>query len=145
MLLNFWRLARAPPGSDRFRASVSRGFAHTFPAVKKYDLSFSTAAFLSLLLLFFGAFLFYPASFMLKGAFFSGGKFTLRYFSLLLVSPLQLQSILISFAIAFLTTALTTLLALPLAHWMTRFDFRGSTLLVRWLLLPMIMPPFARA
>jgi len=113
--------------------------------VKKYDLNFSTIAFLSLLLLFFGAFLFYPASFMLKGAFFAGGKFTLRYFSLLLESPLQRQSILNSFGIAFLTTALTTLLALPLAHWMTRFDFRGKTLLGGLLLVPMIMPPFVGA
>jgi iron(III) transport system permease protein len=113
--------------------------------VKKYDLNFSTTVFLSLLLLFFGAFLFYPASFMLKGAFFSGGKFTLGYFSLLLESPLQRQSIFNSFTIAFLTTALTTLLALPLAHWMTRFDFRGKTLLGGLLLVPMIMPPFVGA
>ncbi len=113
--------------------------------VKKYDLNFSTSAFLLLLLLFFGAFLFYPASFMLKGAFFADGKFTLRYFLLLLESPLQRQSILNSFAIAFLTTALTTLLALPLAHWMTRFDFRGKTLLGGLLLVPMIMPPFVGA
>ncbi len=97
--------------------------------MKKYDLNFSTTAFLALLLLFFGVFLFYPASFMLKGAFFAEGKFTLRYFSLLLESPLQRQSIFNSFAIAFLTTGLTTLLALPLAHWITRFDFRGKTLL----------------
>ena len=113
--------------------------------MKKYDLNFSTTAFLSLLLLFFGAFLFYPASFMLKGAFFAGGKFTLRYFSLLLESPLQRQSIFNSFAIALLTSALTTLLALPLAHWMTRFDFRGKTLLGGLLLVPMIMPPFVGA
>jgi iron(III) transport system permease protein len=113
--------------------------------VKKYDLNFSTLAFLSFLLLFFGIFLFYPASFMLKGAFFAGGKFTLRYFSLLLESPLQRQSIFNSFAVAFLTTALTTLLALPLAHWMTRFDFRGKTLLGGLLLVPMIMPPFVGA
>src|SRR5688572_26366444 len=82
---------------------------------------------------------------MLKGAFFDGGKFTLRYFSLLLESPLQRQSIFNSFAIAFLTTALTTLVALPLAHWMTRFDFRGKTLLGGLLLVPMIMPPFVGA
>src|SRR3989441_5340082 len=145
MLLNFQRLAGSPLGLDRFRASVSRRFADIFPAVKKYDLNFSTTVFLSLLLLFFGAFLFYPASFMLKGAFFSGGKFTLSYFSLLLESPLQRQSICNSFAIAFLTTALTTLLALPLAHWMTRFDFGGKTLLGSLLLVPMIMPPFVGA
>jgi iron(III) transport system permease protein len=113
--------------------------------VKRYDLNFSTTVFLSLLLLFFGAFLFYPASFMLKGAFFAGGKFSLQYFSLLFESPLQRQSIFNSFAIAFLTTALTTLLALPLAHWMTRFDFRGKTLLGSLLLVPMIMPPFVGA
>src|SRR5438128_334041 len=82
---------------------------------------------------------------MLKGAFFAEGRFTLRYFSLLLESPLQRQSIFNSFAIAFLTTALTTLLALPLAHWMTRFDFRGKTLLGSLLLVPMIMPPFVGA
>ena len=121
------------------------GFPNTFPAVKKYDLNFPTLAFLSLLLLFFGIFLFYPASFMLKGAFFAEGKFTLRYFSLLLESPLQRQSIFNSFIIALLTTALTTLLALPLAHWMTRFDFRGKTLLSGLLLVPMIMPPFVGA
>jgi len=113
--------------------------------VKKYDLNFTTIVFLSFLLLFFGVFLFYPASFMLKGAFFADGKFTLRYFSLLLESPLQRQSIFNSFAIAFLTTALTTMLALPLAHGMTRFDFRGKTLLGGLLLVPMIMPPFVGA
>ena len=113
--------------------------------MKKYDLNFTTIVFLSFLLLFFGVFLFYPASFMLKGAFFADGKFTLRYFSLLLESPLQRQSIFNSFAIAFLTTALTTMLALPLAHGMTRFDFRGKTLLGGLLLVPMIMPPFVGA
>ena len=111
-----------------------------FPAVKKYDLNFSTTAFLSLLLLFFGAFLFYPASFMLKGAFFAGGKFTLRYFSLLLESPLQRQSIFNSFAIALLTTGLTTVLALPLAHWMTRFDFRGKGSIRLLMLAPIVLP-----
>ena len=116
-----------------------------FPAVKKYDLNLSTVAFLSLLLLFFGVFLFYPVSFMLKGAFLAGGKFSAKYFGLLLESPLQRESIFNSLAIASLTTALTTLLALPLAHLMTRFDFRGKTLLGGLLLVPMIMPPFVGA
>src|ERR1043166_2066715 len=82
---------------------------------------------------------------MLKGAFFADGKFTVRYFALLLESPLQRQSIFNSFAIAFLTTGLTTLLALPLAHWTTRFHFRGKALLSALLLVPMIMPPFVGA
>ena len=113
--------------------------------MKKYDLNFSTGAFLAILLAFFGVFLFYPVSFMLKGAFFAGGRFSLKYFALLLESPLQRESIFNSFTIAFLTTALTTLLTLPLAHWMTRYQFRGKTLLSGLLLVPMIMPPFVGA
>jgi iron(III) transport system permease protein len=113
--------------------------------MKRYDLNFATVAFLSLLLLFFGMFLFYPVSFMLKQAFWQGSSLTLRYFGLLLASPLQRESIFNSFVIAFLTTGLTTLLTLPLAHLMTRFNFRGKALLSGLLLVPMIMPPFVGA
>jgi iron(III) transport system permease protein len=102
--------------------------------LKKYDLNVSTVVFL-----------FYPVSFMLKEAFRSEGQFTLRYFGLLLASPLQRESLGNSFLLAALTTLLTTLLSLPLAHWMTRYDFRGKTLLGGLLLVPMIMPPFVGA
>jgi len=112
---------------------------------KKYDLSFSTGAFLLILTLFFGAFLFYPVSFMLKGAFFADQKLSVKYFTLLLESPLMRESLFNSFCIALLTTLLTTLLALPLAHLMTRFTFRGKALLSGLLLVPMIMPPFVGA
>src|SRR5438093_5231599 len=101
--------------------------------------------FLALLLVFFTAFLFYPVSFMLKGAFFAGGKLSLKYFLLLLQSPLERECILNSFSIALLTTALTTLVSLPLAHWMTRFNFHGKGWLSGLLLVPMIMPPFVGA
>src|ERR1051325_737471 len=114
-------------------------------AMKKYELNVTTIAFLGALLLFFGVFLFYPVSLLLKGAFESNGKFSLEYFALLLSSPLQRQSLLNSFMIAWLTTALTTLLTLPLAQLMTRFSFRGKTLLGGLLLVPMIMPPFVGA
>jgi iron(III) transport system permease protein len=113
--------------------------------MKKYDLNFTTLAFLGGLAFFFGVFLFYPISFMLKGAFGPAGRFTGEYFALLLASPLQRESLANSFLIATLTTLLTTLLTLPLAHWMTRFDFRGKGLLGGLLLVPMIMPPFVGA
>jgi len=113
--------------------------------MKKYDLNFTTGGFLLVLLLFFGAFLFYPVSFMLKGAFFAERTFSLKYFALLVESPLLRESLLNSVSIAFLTTLLTTLLTLPLAHWMTRFSFRGKTMLSGLLLVPMIMPPFVGA
>ncbi|MCX6906155.1 MAG: iron ABC transporter permease [Verrucomicrobia bacterium] len=104
-----------------------------------------TGAFLALLLAFFGAFLFYPVSLSLKNAFVVEGRFTLRYFELLLSSPLQRESLINSFLIAVLTTVLTTGLTLPLAWLMTRFDFRGKALLSGLLLVPMIMPPFVGA
>jgi iron(III) transport system permease protein len=113
--------------------------------MKKHDLDLKTGAFLALLLVFFGVFLFYPAGLSLKNAFAREGHFSLRYFQLLLSSPLQRESLANSFLIALLTTALTTLLALPLAWVMTRFDFRGKTLLSGLLLVPMIMPPFVGA
>ncbi|MEW6160331.1 MAG: iron ABC transporter permease, partial [Verrucomicrobiota bacterium] len=113
--------------------------------MKKYDLNFATLTFLGLLLLFFGAFLFYPISFMLRKAFGAEGELTWRYFALLFSSPLERESLRNSFVIATLTTLFTTLLTLPLAHWMTRFSFRGKTLLGALLLVPMIMPPFVGA
>ncbi len=113
--------------------------------MKRFDLNGTTLAFLGLLLSFFGAFLFYPVSFMLRRAFGEGGQFTLQYFGLLLASPLQREALWNSFAIALLTTGLTTLITLPLAQLMTRFAFRGKALLGGLILVPMIMPPFVGA
>lgn len=113
--------------------------------MKKYDLTPGVLALLGALALFFAAFLFYPVSFMLKQAFWQEGGFTLKFFELLLRSPVLRASLLNSLLIALLTTALTTLLALPLAYWMTRFNFRGKALLAGLLLVPMIMPPFVGA
>jgi iron(III) transport system permease protein len=113
--------------------------------MKRYDLNRTTIAFLGLLLLFFGLFLFYPVGLLLKGAFVVEGKFSLRFFELLLSSPLQRESVLNSFLIAIFTTFLSTLLTLPLAWAMTRFSFRGKAVLGSLVLLPMIMPPFVGA
>lgn len=113
--------------------------------MKRHDLNATTCAFLGFLLVFFGLFLFYPVGLLLKGAFVSEGKFTLKFFDLLLSSPLQRESLRNSFAIAFLTTGLTTLVTLPLAQVMTRLSFRGKAIAASLLLVPMIMPPFVGA
>jgi iron(III) transport system permease protein len=113
--------------------------------MKKYNLNPTTLSFLALLLAFFGAFLFFPVGRLLQGAFVEDGRFSLKYFAMLLSSPLQREALFNSFAIAFLTTALTTLLTLPIATLMTRFGFAGKTLLSGLLLVPMIMPPFVGA
>lgn len=112
---------------------------------RRYDLTPATAVFLGLLLAFFGSFLFYPVGLLLKGAFLVEGRFSLQYFGMLLSSPLQREALLNSFAIALLTTALTTALTLPLAWAMTRFRFPGKALFGSLLLVPMIMPPFVGA
>ena len=113
--------------------------------MKKYDLNTSTVLFLGFLAVFFGVFLFYPISYMLRGAFGGQGEFTLKYFGLILASPLQRESIFNSFVIAITTTVLTTLLTLPMAHVMTRYRFGGKGFLSSLLLVPMIMPPFVGA
>jgi len=113
--------------------------------MKRHDLTPATLAFLALLLAFFGLFLFYPISLLLKGAFLQDGKFTLRYFGLLLASPMQRESLFNSLTIALLTTALTTILTLPMAWVMTRYRFTGKSVLSALLLVPMILPPFVGA
>lgn len=97
------------------------------------------------LLLFFAVFLVYPVGFMLREAFFDGGRFTLGHFTALLANPVILASLGNSFVVATLTTALATAVSLPLAHVMTRFRFRGQGVFHALLLVPMIMPPFVGA
>jgi len=108
-------------------------------------LTASTVALLALLVAFFGVFLVYPVAYILRGAFFVGGKFTMEFFRLVVASPLTLKSILNSFWLGIFVTALTALLTLPLAHVFTRYDFRGKSLLGALLLVPLIMPPFVGA
>lgn len=113
--------------------------------MKRHDLDGWTLTFLGLLLAFFAAFLLYPVGFMLRRAFGTGGEFTLAHFGYLLASPLLREALWNSLALALLTTAATTALALPLAHWMTRYDFAGKALLGGLILVPMILPPFVGA
>src|SRR5205823_14739786 len=105
---------------------------------KRYDLNSSTLAFLGLLLLFFGVFLFYPAGRLLHGAFVVGGHVGLGNFKLLLSSPLHRQALLNIFLLSLLTTGLAALLTVPLAYVMRRFRFPVRALLRALLLLTMI-------
>jgi iron(III) transport system permease protein len=105
----------------------------------------ATIAFLVFLAAFFGLFLIYPVGYMLRGAFWVEGRFTLEFFGLAAGSPLVRESLANSFLLGVLVTGLTTLLTLPLAHLFTRYDFPGKTILSALLLVPMIMPPFVGA
>jgi len=80
-----------------------------------------------------------------KGRFLFEGKFSIQYFQMLLQSPLQYEAIRNSFAIGILTTLIATIITMPIAHIMTRFDFYGKSIAGGLLLIPMIMPPFVGA
>lgn len=109
------------------------------------DLSPGLTALLALLAVFFGAFLLYPLVYVFASAFYEGGQFSLTFFSLLLQSPIQQRSLLNSLELGIAVTAITTLVSLPVAYAMVRFEFSGKGLLNGLLLVPMVMPPFVGA
>ena len=93
----------------------------------------------------FAAFLFYPLGYVFKEAFFPQGRFSLAFFVNLLANPIMREAITNSFVLAIVTTALTALLAVPLAFVAVRYSFPAKGLLTGLLLVPMIMPPFVGA
>ena len=97
------------------------------------------------LIVFFGIFLFYPISFVFKGSLYTGGRFSLSFFKTIFLNPLYRASLTNSLLLGVVTTVGTTILALPLALIMGKFDFPGKRWLGGVLLLPMIMPPFVGA
>lgn len=113
--------------------------------MKRYDLNLTNCVLLAILATFFGIFLIYPIGYMLRGAFFYEGKVSLQYFEMLLQSPLQRESLRNSLAIGLLTTFIATLITMPIAHLMVRYDFFGKSIASGLLLIPMIMPPFVGA
>ena len=113
--------------------------------LKKYDLTPGTIVFLGLLLAFFAAFLIYPLWYAVIGAFYVDGSFTLEFFDFMLSSPVYGEAILNSFRLAMVTTLATTILSLPLAFLLVRYDFKGKSLLQGLILVPMVLPPFVGA
>lgn len=111
----------------------------------RYKLDIPQHFMLVALAAFFGLFLIYPVGFMLRQAFWSEGSLPFDNFVLLFANPLVVEALTNSFIIATLTTFLTTCIAMPLAHALTHYRFRGRTLLSTLLLAPMILPPFVGA
>jgi len=97
------------------------------------------------LMAFFGVFLFFPILYVFRGAFFSGGRFTLTYFRLMITDPFYRESIVNSAKIGVATTVFTSLFSVPLAYLMVRYDFTGKRLVQGILLVPLVMPPFVGA
>jgi iron(III) transport system permease protein len=97
------------------------------------------------LMIFFGAFLIIPILYVFRGAFFEGGQFTLTYFMLMFKDPFYKESIYNSVVIGVFVTLLTSLISIPLAYLMVRYEFPGKRLMQGILLVPLVMPPFVGA
>ncbi len=98
-----------------------------------------------IIMTFFGVFLFFPILYVFAGSFFINGQFTLFYFELMVKDQWYLQAITNSLQIAILSTVFASLISLPLAFLMVRYDFPGKRVFQGIILLPLVMPPFVGA
>lgn len=95
---------------------------------------------------FFAVFFLWPILQIVKGGFVNAdGRFTFAFLAELLTDPLYLGCLRNSFLLALAATALTLLIALPLAFFFDRFRYPGRELLASLILIPMILPPFVGA
>lgn len=97
-------------------------------------------------LVFFALFFALPIYETLRGAFIgSDGKLTIDYFLEVFRNPIYLEGLWNSLKMAIWSTALTAVIAVPLALMSDRYLFPGRTLLGALVLVPMILPPFVGA
>ena len=112
---------------------------------RKYDLTPPTTLVLGLTTLFFLVFLIYPLLYVFKEAFWIENRFNLTYFKLMVTDPNIRELVINSFKIGIMVTAITSVVSLPLAYFLTRFRYPGRDTLRAIILIPMIMPPFVGA
>jgi iron(III) transport system permease protein len=94
------------------------------------------------LLLFFAL----PVARVFITAFLDGdNSFTLGHFSAFFSQDLMRESFLNSLYVAVMSAIFAALIAVPLAYFTVRFDFRGALLIQTLGVLPLIMPPFVGA
>ena len=93
----------------------------------------------------FAVFMAYPLLYAVKGAFVVNGEFSLEFFGLMFTNPVHREAIWNSTLLGVTVTAVTTVVALPVAFVMVRREFPGRALFNGLLLVPMVMPPFVGA
>jgi iron(III) transport system permease protein len=113
--------------------------------LRRYDLNAANTAVLVFLWLFFSAFMLYPLGYVFSNAFFTAEGFSLVFFKLMLSSPNYVAILANSINLGLVVTLLTTLLSLPLAFFLVRYEFPGKGLLNGLILIPMVLPPFVGA
>ncbi len=73
------------------------------------------------------------------------GSFTMGHFGAFFNQPLMQEAFFNSLYVAGWSALLASLIAVPLAYFTVRFDFRGALLIQTLGVLPLIMPPFVGA
>ena len=115
------------------------------PGLDEMTKQFAVGTF-AVMVAFFACFFIWPIFQILQGGFFDqDGNFTLAFFIEVFQNPIYLEGLLNAFLLAILSTALSLLLALPLAFVFDRFAFPGKKLLGGLIILPIMLPPFVGA
>src|SRR5262245_47676467 len=87
----------------------------------------------------------YPLSYVFSNAFFTPGGFSLVFMKLMFSSPSYTIILANSVNLGLAVTLFTTVLSLPLAFLLVRYNFPGKGLLTGLILVPLVLPPFVGA
>src|SRR5262245_10979723 len=87
----------------------------------------------------------YPLGYVFSNALFTADGFSLIFFKLMLSSPNYVAILANSINLGLAVTLFTTLLSLPLAFLLVRYEFPGKGLLNGLILIPLVLPPFVGA
>jgi iron(III) transport system permease protein len=113
--------------------------------LRRHDLNPANAMVLIFLWAFFIVFMLYPLGYVFSNAFFTAGGFSLVFMKLMFSSPNNTIILANSVNLGLAVTLFTTLLSLPLALLLVRYNFPGKGLLNGLILIPMVLPPFVGA
>jgi iron(III) transport system permease protein len=113
--------------------------------LRRYDLNLANGAVLLFLWLFFIVFMLYPLAYVFSNAFFTENGFSLVFMKLMFSSPNNTIILANSVNLGLAVTLFTTVLSLPLALLLVRYNFPGKGLLTGLILIPMVLPPFVGA
>lgn len=95
---------------------------------------------------FLGLFLVLPVGRVFQAAFVEAdGSWTLGHFEAFFTQGLMRESFLNSLWVATGSTVVASLIAVPLAYFTVRFEYRGALLIQTLGVLPLVMPPFVGA
>ncbi len=97
--------------------------------LRRYDLNLANGVVLLFLWLFFIVFMLYPLGYVFSNAFFTENGFSLVFMKLMFSSPNNTIILANSVNLGLAVTLFTTVLSLPLALLLVRYNFPGKGLL----------------